>query len=130
MVQALGGLNRAFARLAASLGTDIQDSLWSGSLDSEAGSQLKWVYPASADDSEFLKRATLASTLIIEALKPKLRRKLLQSLDETLHQNNEGPAWAARLPATSGASNACCNTDGELKARYRANSDPRKADRG
>jgi hypothetical protein len=91
LVQELGGLNRAFARLAVSLGINIPDPLWAGSLDSEAGRQLKWVYPTSAGDSEFLKRATLASTLIIEALKPKLLRKLLQSLDETLHQNNEDP---------------------------------------
>jgi hypothetical protein len=32
------------------------------SLDSLAGRQLKWVYPTSADDNEFLKRATLACT--------------------------------------------------------------------
>jgi hypothetical protein len=77
LVQSLGGLNAAFARLAFSLGVDIPDPLWSGSLDSLAGRQLKWVYPTSADDGEFLKRATLASTLIIEALKP--RRKVASS---------------------------------------------------
>src|SRR5271166_1985664 len=100
LVQSLVGLNRAFARLASSLGMDIPEPLWSGSLESLAGRQLKWVYPASADDSEFLKRATLASTLVIEALKPKLLRKLLQHLDAKLHQNNvdpPGPLGSRRL---------------------------------
>jgi hypothetical protein len=75
---------------------DIQDPLWSGSLDSEAGRQLKWVYPTSADDSEFLKRATLASTLVIDALNEKSQRKLLQSLDGTLHQSSEDPPQTLR----------------------------------
>jgi hypothetical protein len=39
LVQALGGLNRAFARLASSLGMDIPGQLWSGSPESLAGSQ-------------------------------------------------------------------------------------------
>jgi hypothetical protein len=68
LIQEIGGLNRAFAGLGASLGINIQEPLWSGSLDSEAGRQLKWVYPTSADDSEFLKRATLACTLVLDAL--------------------------------------------------------------
>jgi hypothetical protein len=91
LVQALGGLNRAFAWLASSLGIDFREPLWSGSLDSLASRQLKWVYSTSADDNEFLKRATLVSTLVLEALNPKLLRKLLQQLDGTLHQNSENP---------------------------------------
>ncbi|MEE9288386.1 MAG: hypothetical protein V3U69_02225, partial [Bacteroidota bacterium] len=57
LVKALDTLNTAFADMAASLGVAILDPLWRGSLDSLAGRQLRWVYPVTADDDEFLKRA-------------------------------------------------------------------------
>ena len=99
MVQGLCELNTAFARLATSLGKTIPDPLWRGSLDSLAGRQLKWVYPVSAGEDEFLKRATLVSTLVIDALEPALLRRLLGAIDERLHQNNEVP------PKTLGSRN-------------------------
>lgn len=80
LVQALETLNAAFAAMAVSLQVPIVDCLWRGSLDSLAGRQLKWVYPATTDDDEFVKRATLASTLVIEALEPALLRQLLGTL--------------------------------------------------
>jgi hypothetical protein len=91
VAQALSELNTSFRSLAVSLGIAIPEPLWSGSLDSLAGRQLKWVYPASAGDDEFLKRATLASTLVLEALKPVSLRRLVAAIDEKLHQNNEDP---------------------------------------
>ena len=91
MVQALSELKRAFARLAISLDIAIPDPLWRGSLDSLTGRQLKWVYPASADDDEFLKRATFASTLVIDVLQPASLRRLLGAIDERLYENNEVP---------------------------------------
>lgn len=89
LVKALDLLNTAFAGMAASLPVAILDPLWRGSLDSLAGRQLKWVYPATADDDEFLKRATLASTLVIEALEPTSLRKLLNACGSNLHMNDE-----------------------------------------
>lgn len=91
VVQVLGELNDAFARIAASLGVTILERPWRGSIDSLAGRQLKWVYPATADDDEFLKRATLASTLVIEALEPASLRKLLSAVGSSLHMNDENP---------------------------------------
>lgn len=91
VVQVLGELNDTFARIAASLGLIIQERPWRGSLDSLSGRQLKWVYPATADDDEFLKRATLVSTLVIEALQPASLRKLLSAVDSSLHMNDENP---------------------------------------
>jgi len=91
VVAALQKLNSAFAWMAASLGLVSPQALWGGSLDSLAGRQLKWVYPATADDDEFLKRATLASTLVFEALEPKLLRNLLDTIGQGLHLNSENP---------------------------------------
>ena len=56
-----------------------------------AGRQLKWVYPARADDDEFLKRATLASTLFLDGLVPSPMRTLLNTLGSTLHQSLDKP---------------------------------------
>jgi hypothetical protein len=91
LVNALIRLNAAFTELAASLGVTIAEPLWRGSLDSLAGRQLKWVYPATADDHEFLKRATLASTLFLDGLLSSSMRALLNALDKNLHQNFEKP---------------------------------------
>jgi hypothetical protein len=91
LVYALDTLNTTFAEMAGSLGVSLSEPLWRGSLDSLAGRQLKWVYPASAGDDEFLKRATLASTLVIEALKPASLRNVLSSVDSSLRVNDEKP---------------------------------------
>ncbi len=91
VVQALGELNSAFSAMALSLGAAIPDALWRGSLDSLAGRQLKWVYPTAADDDEFLKRATLTSTLVLDALEPVSLRGLLAAVNEKLHMNDEAP---------------------------------------
>ena len=56
-MRALNRLNAAFAKMAALLGVTIVDPLWHGSLDSLAGRQLKWVYPATAGDDEFIKES-------------------------------------------------------------------------
>lgn len=88
LVQALGALNDASACMASSLGVTLPDLLWRGSLDSLPGRQLKWVYPAAADDDEFLKRATLASTLVIDGLEPSLLRKILGAVARNLHRKS------------------------------------------
>jgi hypothetical protein len=88
---ALDNLNRAFLDLADSLGVVVENDLWCGSLESLAGRQLRWVYPSSADDDEFLKRATLASTLVIEALDPAQIRKVINGFGTPLHMNFETP---------------------------------------
>ncbi len=91
LVKALNALNAAYDRMAASLRVAIPDPLWRGSLDSLAGRQLKWVYPTTADDDEFLKRASLVSTLVIDALETASLRKLLSAVDSNLHMNDEIP---------------------------------------
>ncbi|MDO8530556.1 MAG: hypothetical protein Q7T26_00060 [Dehalococcoidia bacterium] len=98
LVRALRTLNATFARFAGSFGVAIPDPLWQGSLDSLAGRQLKWVYPADADDDEFLKRATLASTLVIDALAPASLRKLLNVVGKDFHLNDgsEGQSLGSR----------------------------------
>lgn len=91
LVNALHTLNAAFADVADSLKVTSLEPLWSGSLNSLAGRQLKWVYPTTADDDEFLKRATLTSTLVIEALQPASLRKVLSAVGGNLHLNEEDP---------------------------------------
>jgi hypothetical protein len=91
VVMALTELNAAFAAMSGSLGTAIPDPPWQGSIDSLAGRQLKWVYPRSAGDDEFLKRATLASTLVLDAMRPVSLRKLLRVFGDELHLNGETP---------------------------------------
>jgi hypothetical protein len=48
-------------------------------------------FPTTADDDEFLKRATLTSTLVLDALAPVSLRKLLAAMNEKLHMNDETP---------------------------------------
>jgi hypothetical protein len=91
VVTALSELNAAFAAMATSLGATIPDPPWRGSVDSLAGRQLKWVYPTVAGDDEFLKRATLASTLVLDALHPISLRTFLNAVDDKLHLNDETP---------------------------------------
>jgi hypothetical protein len=91
MVRTLSELNAAFKEMATSFDIAFSDMLWQGSLDSLAARQLKWVYPTAADDDEFLKRATLASTLVIDGLKPSLLRKLLCAMGKNLHKSIEKP---------------------------------------
>jgi hypothetical protein len=74
---------------AQSLGISTEGVLWYGALDSLAGRQLKWIYPANARDDEFLKRATLASTLFIDGLQPAVLRRFLESLGSRLHESSD-----------------------------------------
>jgi len=91
LAEALQRLNAASAEMAAVLGLAMANPPWGGSLNSLAGRQLKWIYPATADDDEFLKRATLASTLVVEGLTPASLRDLLISVGGGLHQSFEKP---------------------------------------
>jgi hypothetical protein len=89
LARALRGLNAALADIATSFGATPPVAPWVGSLDSLAGRQLKWVYPATAADDEFLKRATLASTLLVDGLRPASLRNLLNSVGKNLHETFE-----------------------------------------
>ena len=91
VVEVLTDLNAAFAVMSASLGATIPDLPWDGSIDSLAGRQLKWVYPIGVNDDEFLKRGTLASTLVLDALRPVSLRKFLGVFGDKLHLNDEKP---------------------------------------
>lgn len=67
-------------------GVLVDEHPWQGSPESLAGRQLKWVYPVTAHDDEFLKRATLLSTLIFDGIAPAPLRAVLASYSATLHQ--------------------------------------------
>lgn len=91
LVSALTELNSSFLELSRCFGVHEAKLLWTGSLDSLAGRQLKWVYPVAADDDEFLKRATLLSTFVLEELGAKALRRLLGRMDSRLEMNDEEP---------------------------------------
>lgn len=92
IVSSLEELSATFAVITGTLGLRNEERLWDGSLDSLAGRQLKWTYPATANDDEFLKRATLLSTLVIDALKPASLRRTLKGFGNKLHLNYDEPA--------------------------------------
>lgn len=91
IAESLQNLNRSFSIMSSIFGVSIPTSLWNGSLESLSGRQLKWFYPTNADDDEFLKRATLLSTLVLDELFAPSIRKLLnaigKNLDQTFDQN-------------------------------------------
>ncbi|MEN6428774.1 MAG: hypothetical protein ABFE13_25785 [Phycisphaerales bacterium] len=91
LTQALARLNDAFVGVESSVGVTPPGCLWRGSLDSLAGRQLKWVYPVTADDDEFLKRATLVSTLVLDGLNTPTLRELLCHMGKKLHMSNDHP---------------------------------------
>lgn len=92
LVQELQILNACFAQFGVSLGlAGDTPALWNGSLDSLAGRQMKWVYPDIADDEEFLRRATLTSTLVIDELQPASLREVLSRFDRNLHMTEDNP---------------------------------------
>lgn len=90
VVEQLELLDRGFAALARAIGLSL-DSIWRGALDSLAGRHLKWVYSSSSGDDEFLTRATLLSTLVLEGLAPAPLRSFLRALGPTLHENEQSP---------------------------------------
>lgn len=88
VAEALDRLNTAFAALAAAVAAPAREPLWRGSLDSLAGRQLKWVYPSNAGDQDFLTRATLLSTFVIDELAPGEFRRVLTTMGKGLHQRD------------------------------------------
>lgn len=92
----LAELNQGFETFAHSMAIEISGQLWRGSPESLAGRQLKWIYPTIADDDEFVKRATLISTLVIDGLVPRSLRMVLQAWDSGLHQNAERKSLGSR----------------------------------
>jgi hypothetical protein len=99
IVNELQTLNISFASAADLFGASISTPLWNGSLNSLAGRQLKWFYPSNADDDEFLKRATLLSTLVLDELLAPSLRKLLNAIGKNLDQTFDQP------PKTLGSRN-------------------------
>lgn len=89
-------LNVAFSNFASKFAISMPEPLWEGSFTSLAGRQLKWNYPTDADDDEFLKRATLMSTLVIDGLVPGALRKLLQAWNGNLHRDGRGQSLRSR----------------------------------
>ena len=90
LIRELNGLNTAFENFAYVMNVEVPNPLWTGSLTSLAVRQLKRVYPTVADDDEFLTRATLLSTLVIEGLGSQSLRVLLRAISEGLHLKYDG----------------------------------------
>ena len=91
LVRALERLNTAFGEMTTAFAVTISDPLWRGSLNGLAGRQLKWVYPATAGDDEFIKRATLASTLFLDGLQSPPMRQFLNAFGEKMHESFDSP---------------------------------------
>lgn len=87
LVYALNRLNAMYSEMMTAIGATSSPPLWHGSLDSLAGRQLKWVYPASAGDDEFIKRATLASTLFLDGLQSPPMRQFLNIFGTRFHES-------------------------------------------
>lgn len=96
VIEQLTELNEAFNRFARAAGAHETGKLWTGSLDSLAGRQLKWIYPATAGDEEFLTRTTLASTLFLDALNSAGLRNLLNAFGGALHQTDDNKTLGSR----------------------------------
>jgi hypothetical protein len=82
-------LNEAFLGFCDAAGIAPSSDVWQGSSDGLAARQLKWVYRTGADDDEFLKRATLASTLFLDGLAVPPMREFLSKAGKGLHQSFE-----------------------------------------
>lgn len=84
-------LNASFLEMLKSRSATMDGVLWEGALESLAGRQLKWVYPATSDDDEFLKRATLTSTLFLDGLQVAPVRSFLSTIHPRLHESFDRP---------------------------------------
>ena len=89
LLEELTWLNRAFNSLGAALSANDTKPLWEGSSDSLACRQLKWIYPPGTNEDEFVKRATLASTLVLEGFKSDALRKTLNLIGKDLHLSKD-----------------------------------------
>lgn len=94
--QRFEALSDTFERFAENVGAPVDRRLWDGNLDSLAGRQLKWVYPATAADEEFLARMTLASTLFLDSLDSAQLRCLLRAFGSELHQGRDRQTLGSR----------------------------------
>jgi predicted component of type VI protein secretion system len=96
LAESLAQLNHGFELFANVLGLSPKMQLWSGSLDSLAGRQLKWYYPHNASDDEFLKRAVLMSTFVSEELSTDVLRAVARALSPHLHRGDDGKPLGSR----------------------------------
>ena len=96
LVGELESLNAAFQDLANRMDLELPKPLWRGSVNSLPGHQLKWVYPTTVDDDEFLKRATLLSTLVIDGLTQKSLRRVVRAWGKDLHQIRQNQSLSSR----------------------------------
>ena len=96
LVDELESLNAMFQNFANTVNVELLSPLWCGSVESPAGRQLKWVYPTTADDDEFLKRITFLSTLVIDGFTPKSLRRVVRAWGEDLHSDQQNQSLGSR----------------------------------
>ncbi len=96
LIQNLNMLSGALTNLAHAMDVPVPSSFWGGSGESLAARSLKRVYPTTASDDEFLERATLISTLVIEGLEPKALRQLCRAWGSDFYKGNNGESLGSR----------------------------------
>lgn len=91
LVSELNGLNEAFKNYCLiHKASSCERELWKGAANGPAIKELKWYIASHANDSEFRKRATLLSTLIVDEMDTGVLRTLLQRLDVLLPDEKLG----------------------------------------
>lgn len=94
--QGFSNLNASFFSFVSAIGGNSGERLWGGSLDGLPARQMKWVYPSNASEDEFLKRATLASTFLIDELSSKAMRGALMKVGAELHLGRDKKPLGSR----------------------------------
>jgi hypothetical protein len=91
LVESLEQLNPVFRRLALGFAASSNDTLWKSPSQTSTTRQLKRFYSVSAGEDEFLRRATLVSTLATEGFSSSPMRSVLRSLGPDMDMNEENP---------------------------------------
>src|SRR5690606_38201055 len=94
---ALCNMNDAVCDRATALGLHDIGDMWRGSLDSLAARQMKWVYPLGDGDDQFLNRATLTSTFVVDEIVPKRLREVLAAFGTNLHLKDPSASGSGTL---------------------------------
>lgn len=89
LIKTLNNLNMVFSEMSRCFGINNPEPLWNSSIECISCRQLKWIYPANANEDEFLKRVTLLSTFVIEGLNTDSMRLVIKNISKELLMNNE-----------------------------------------
>jgi hypothetical protein len=85
VLSALGRLNESANEYAANLELRLSGQLWGGTKENIAVRRLKRVYADNSGDDEFLERATLLSTLVVDEIRTEFLREMLRPFGKAMH---------------------------------------------